>query len=448
MNTTAWRRIRRLLLISGAIPSLIALLLIWGAPGVVSSSPAVRWTLTLIVVLAWLGLGSFVLDRLTERLRTFGNLVAALREHDYTVRAAGARADDPLGEIAAELNELAGELRDRRLVRHESEALLETVLAQIDAAIFAFDDRERLRLVNVAGARLLSREPARLIGVSARALGLAGLLQGDTPRVEAFSLPGRPARCEIRRTVFRQDGRPHQLVVVNDLSRTLAAEERLAWKRLLQVLRHEINNSLAPIRSISATLRAKLARTPRPPDVERDLADGLGVIGSRAESLERLTTAYAKLTRLPAPRPTAVDLRATVQRVVALEHRAPVELTGGPAVEVMADPDQLEQVLINLVANAVDAANETDGGVRVGWSPVAADRREVELTIEDDGPGLADSENLFVPFFTTKPEGSGIGLVLSRQIVEAHGGQLELENRTDGRGCRARLRLPLPATGD
>jgi signal transduction histidine kinase len=131
-----------------------------------------------------------------------------------------------------------------------------------------------------------------------------------------------------------------------------------------------------------------------------------------------------------------------VRRVAGLETRLRVEALPGPAVTLHADPDQLEQLLINLLHNAADAALETRGGVRIGWR-LPRGERAVELFVEDDGPGLPNTTNLFVPFFTTKPQGSGIGLVLSRQIAEAHGGSLSLENRADGPGCRATLRLPL-----
>jgi signal transduction histidine kinase len=183
-----------------------------------------------------------------------------------------------------------------------------------------------------------------------------------------------------------------------------------------------------------------LARDRRPDDLDDDMRRGLAVIAARSDSLSRFTTAYARLAKLPAPRLDAVDFPALVRRVAGLETRLPVHVEHGPPVTVRADPDQLEQLLINLVRNAVDAALETGGGVGVGWK---RDGRNFELWVDDDGKGLTNASNLFVPFFTTKPAGSGIGLVLSRQIAEAHGGTLTLENRHDRQGCRAYLRLPV-----
>jgi len=230
------------------------------------------------------------------------------------------------------------------------------------------------------------------------------------------------------------------LLVLTDLSRALREEERQAWQRLVRVLSHEINNSLAPIQSIAGSLRALIGRAPRPSDADEDLENGLGVIGARAESLSRFMRGYARMARLPAPVLAPVEVGAWVDRVVALEKRRPLRVRRGPDVTVRGDRDQLEQLLINLVGNAVDAAAETGGDVEISWQRGS---ETIELHVVDGGPGLPSTSNLFTPFFTTKPNGTGIGLVLSRQIAEAHGGTLMLENRPDTRGCVARLRLPL-----
>jgi signal transduction histidine kinase len=244
----------------------------------------------------------------------------------------------------------------------------------------------------------------------------------------------------VRRTTFRQGGRPHQLLVLADVSRPLRDEERQAWQRLIRVIGHEINNSLAPIKSIAGSLESMLARDTMPDDWSEDMKRGLAVIASRSDSLSRFTTAYARLAKLPAPRLEAVNVQALVRRIASVETKLPIGIEPSPDVDIRADPDQLEQLLINLVHNASDAALQTGGGVSVGWR---REGRSFELWIEDEGAGLTNASNIFVPFFTTKPGGSGIGLVLSRQIAEAHGGSLTLENRADRQGCRAFLRLPI-----
>ena len=400
----------------------------------------VRLTFSLFAVGGWL-IGALVArERVVRPLQTISNLLAALREGDYSIRARGADADDALGLALLEVNALSETLRAQRLSALEATALLRRVMEEIDVAVFAFDAERRLRLVNRGGERLLGQPGERLLGRPADALGLAACLTGESPRPLDAAFPGAVGRWEVRSSTFRQDGRPHQLLVLSDLSRVLRAEERSAWQRLVRVLGHEINNSLAPIKSIAGSMRGLVGRSHRPPDWEQDLASGLQVIEGRAAALGRFMSAYARLARLPSPRMGEVAVEEWVGRVVALETRLPVRVAPGPALRLSADGDQLDQLLINLVRNAADAALETGGGVEVRWQ---ASGGLLELLVEDEGPGLPDPGNLFVPFFTTKADGSGIGLVLSRQIAEAHGGSLVLEPRGSARGARARLRLPL-----
>lgn len=313
-------------------------------------------------------------------------------------------------------------------------------MAEIDVAVFAFDSDQKLRLVNRAGERLLQQPVERLLGRSAEEVGLAACLDSEGPSTIQMSFPGAAGRWEVRRSTFREQGAPHQLLVLSDLSRVLREEERQAWQRIVRVLGHELNNSLAPIKSIAGSLEQLVVREPQPPDLKEDMQRGLAVIASRAASLSRFMEAYSRLARLPRPRLQPVNIGSLVRRVASLETRKLVEVGQGPEITIRADGDQLEQLLINVIRNAVDAASETGGGVTAGWRRV---KGQLEVWVADEGPGLSNTANLFVPFFTTKPGGSGIGLVLCRQIAEAHGGTLALEQRKTGRGCIARLLLPL-----
>jgi nitrogen fixation/metabolism regulation signal transduction histidine kinase len=432
------RRVLLLALLGGAVGVGVTLgLLLWG-----EYSSAVRWTLGTLVVLTWLGFAFAVQEAVVRPLQTLSNLLAALREEDFSFKARGTRGDDALSHALLEVNALADTLREQRLGALEAIALLRKVMEEVDVAVFAFDEEERLRLANRAGERLLARPPERLLGRTADELGLETALSLEAPGVHEMAFPGGMGRWEVRRGTFRQGGRPHRLLVLADVSRALREEERLAWRRLIRVLGHEMNNSLAPIRSIADSLQALVSREPRPADWEEDAQRGIAVIRDRSAALGRFMEAYSRLARLPPPKRAPVDLGALVRRVAGFESRLSVTVAEGPPVEVAADADQLEQLLINLVGNAVDAALETDGGVAVSWRRGGGAVRELQVWVEDEGPGLPSTTNLFVPFFTTKPGGSGIGLVLSRQIAEGHGGSLTLEDRADGPGCRAVLRLP------
>lgn len=420
-----------------------------GLPGIVATitllivgeySTRAVWTLGGLVVGGWLLIAWTLRERVVRPLQTLSNMLAALREGDFSLRARLGASEDALGLALLEINMLGETLRSQRLGALEATSLLRAVMSEIDVSIFAFDDHGQLRLANRAGERLLAQPFERLLGRPASTLGLEGLLEGQTPRVYDHVFPERPGRWEVRRTTFRQEGRPHTLLVITDVTKSLREQELVAWQRLVRVLSHEINNSLAPIKSIAGTLQDVAARyVPQKGDAG-DMQHGLGIIASRAESLSRFMSAYARLARLPAPDKRPFSLRETVHRVATLDQRKSVCVVDGPDISVNADETQIEQALINLIRNAVDAVSETNGSVSVTWE---ADDGFVDVTVTDDGPGISGTSNLFIPFFTTKREGSGIGLVLSRQIAEGHGGMLTLENRSDPSGAIARLRFPI-----
>jgi len=424
------------LTLGAAAPALlIALALLWFG----DFSAKVSWTLTLVIAGCAFGFLASGREHTVRPLQTMSNLLAALREGDYSIRARGARADDALGEVLLEINQLGETLRVQRLGAFEATALLRTIMAEIDVAVFTFDPERRLRLVNRAGENLLRQPIDKLLGKRATDLGLAVCLDADEDAPLTLNFPGGSGRWGVRKSNFREHGLPNELLVLTDLSRTLREEERNAWQRLVRVLGHEMNNSLAPIKSIAGSLETLLRREPPPPDWRDDARSGLNVIATRAESLSRFMQAYARLARLPPPQKETIDVGELVRRVVSLETRMNVRVAEGAEMTVAADAAQIEQLLINILRNAVDASLETGGQVAVGWRAIAGC---AEVFVRDEGPGIMNPSNLFVPFFTTKPGGSGIGLALSRQIAEAHGGSLALTNRQDRSGAEALLRLP------
>jgi PAS domain S-box-containing protein len=429
------QRVLLLGFLSGLPGTALGMALLW-----TSDLPSsVRWSITGLVLAFWCAFVFRLRERVVRPIQTLSNMMAALLEGDYSIRTRGSsRPEDALGLAFREVNALGQTLREQRLGALDATALLRKVMEEIEAAVFVFDHERRLRLVNRAGERILGRPAERLLGLDAAALGLEEPLAADGPRTTDLRFPGREGRWEARSTEFRQGGLPHRLLMLTDLSRALREEERQAWQRLVRVLGHEINNSLTPIVSIASSLRDRLANGAGRADLDQDMEHGLEIIMGRTEALRRFMSAHARLARLPSPKPAPLPVEAWVRRVVALETRWPIDVRPGPAMVIEADGDQLDQLLINLVRNAVDATLEAGGSVRVGW---AREGSTLEVTVQDEGPGVPVTANLFVPFFTTKPQGTGIGLVLSRQIAEAHGGSLVLENRPE-RGAVARLRLP------
>src|SRR5689334_21164903 len=448
------RRVARVSILLVAVPILVSGFLIW----------LQAWSLQSKLILfgaeliACLLIGVALHDQIIRPLQTLANVVGALREEDYSFRARMAVPDDALGELSLEVNMLADLLAEHRIGAIEATALLQRVVEEVDIPLFAFDPGEALRLVNSAGERLLQRASPRLLGKTATELGLKTCLSAENATVIPLHF-NSDARWFVRRSSFRQRGVPHTLVVLSDVSRALREEERLAWQRLIRVMGHELNNSLAPIKSIAGSLHARLSESTLTAEERADFERGLGIIEARAASLNRFLQAYRQLAQMPPPVLKKSTLSPLVTRVAGFETRIAVKVIPGPEVTLMADADQLEQMLINLVRNAAEAvfegppskapgndvsapANGFQPSVSIGWKVLD---KAVALVIEDNGPGLMNPSNAFVPFYTTKPSGSGIGLILSRQIAEAHGGSLELTNRPDERGCRARVLLPRPA---
>jgi nitrogen fixation/metabolism regulation signal transduction histidine kinase len=427
----------QLLALAAGLPSIITAV---SMMFVYNVSDKVRWTLGVLMFGTWLGFAAAIKERVASPLRTLANLLEAMRKGDYSIRGRGAKGEDALGDVMVQVNEMGATLRLQRLEQLEATTLLRKVIDEIDVAIFTFDADRKLRLVNPAGQKLLALPAERLLARSADELGLGICLEGEHTRTIQHTFPSGNGRWGIIRSSFREGGRPHQLIVISDLTRPLREEELQAWQRLVRVLGHELNNSLTPIKSIAESLVSLLSRKPLAEDWEEDMTRGLTIIATRSEGLSRFIGAYARLAKLPRPKFAPIDVDPWIRRVASLETRIHPELSPGPPIVIQGDADQLEQLLINIVRNAADASLETNGKVSIGWAKSA---NQLEIYVRDEGPGLPNSANLFVPFFTTKPGGSGIGLVLSRQIAEAHGGFLMLKNRTNAPGTEACLTLPL-----
>lgn len=447
------RRIFRLsaLLVTPAL--LVSGILIWLQPWAIESKVMLLGAELLLSLL----LGAALHDHIIRPLQTIANVVGALREEDYSFRARLAVPNDALGELSIEVNALADLLTHNRTGAIEAAAFVERVVEEVDIPIFAFDPAQKLRLLNSAGEKLLQKPSSLLLGRTASDIGLHTALSSESETLVSFPFAGT-ARWFVRRSSFRQQGVPHTLVVLSDVSRALREEERQAWQRLIRVIGHELNNSLAPIKSIAGSLSARLLETTLNLEQRADFERGLHIIENRAASLNRFLQAYRQLAQMPPPILRECSIAELAQRATALENRVSVTVAPGPDVILEADPDQLEQMLINLIRNAAESVLESphpkEGGTNGSGTPASnanipilltwkVTDKDVVLTIEDSGAGLLNPSNAFVPFYTTKPQGSGIGLILSRQICEAHGGSLELSNRPGRYGCVATLVLPL-----
>ncbi len=436
------RRLLVTVLLTGAFGASLSLFLLW--TNSYSFNHKVEATVVLFVL--WLGPTFLVYEKTVNSLRTLSNVVSALEEEDFSFRASQTIAGDALGDLAIEINNLARALEEERFGALETANLFRNVMAEAGAVIFAFSSERRLRLLNRAAATLLGHDESFLLHHTAQELGIDDLLEGQSAETVTRSFLGMERRWLVRRTHFRLYGVRHLLLVMSEASEALRAEEQVAWRKIVRVLGHEINNSLGPIKSIADTLALTSARFELPDAFKQNLQRGLEIIAKRSDSLNRFLQNYTKFTKLPSPSPRIVDLKTILSEAIAMESRLPITTLPGPNVSILVDPDQLTQVFINLLRNAVDAVLdrttqkfETDD-VTVRWR---VERRALQLWIRDRGIGLPDTENLFVPFYTTKSTGSGIGLVLSRQIIESHNGYLTIQNRKDGPGCEVNIKLPM-----
>ena len=399
----------------------------------------------LVFCLLWvLIVASSVREKVIHHIRTMSNLIEAIRAEDYSLKSSRTREPGEIAELYQQINALNSKLKTARQSETELQNLLETVVNQINVAIIACDSDGYISLANRLACKLLNKKAEFLINValSDTALNEIPLDKFDkntNSQLLEHRFPGAEGRWQIHQSYYRHQGKPGRILFITDLKQVLSEEEISAWQRLIRVIGHEVNNSLTPITSICQTLE-KLLSLPVEQRSEEDIKDGLNVITERAKGLKEFISVYARIARLPEPQKEMVEVPSLIARLKKFFASQPVTFSNPPTIKLFGDPVHLEQVLINLIKNAVEASQESKEPVAVN---VEVTEDECRFVIVDNGVGISNIANLFVPFYTTKPQGAGIGLTLCRQIAAKHNGQVSLENRQDKQGAIAVLTLPL-----
>lgn len=401
--------------------------------------------LTLLLVSGLIGVCAFSLhQKISYQLRSLSNLLTGLNEGDYSMRGSLQVNDSALGELVLQLNTLTETLTKQRFIAHESQLLVTKVIQHIDVAIIAIDQHQHIALLNPAAEQLLSASQQDAIGSPLARYNASELLTIKEEQLVHLSFAPQQGNYQVIRDHYREQGQQHDLYFITNVHGLLRAHERQAWQNLIRVLSHEINNSLSPIASLASTLKTQAIKQQLAPMY----SDNLTIISQRSNRLKSFIDSYRQLSSLPEPTTSNVDLSEVINAIPPLFPKRNIVINSGTNVQIFADIAQIEQVLINLVKNADEAISAVEAEAHCSQEKsitvsVSAQNQQAVISIVDQGTGIKNSDNLFTPFYSTKKQGSGIGLVLSRQIIEAHGGFLIVKNREKELGCAVEIRLPL-----
>jgi nitrogen fixation/metabolism regulation signal transduction histidine kinase len=363
-------------------------------------------------------------QRTTAALRRSSVQLEAMQNQDYSLQAKAVFQTGIAAQLQQQLQQLSEQLQQRKSHFDEQQFLLYRLIDQLNTPILVFDHKQQLSYANNEFSQLFGRPWQSMRHASAESLGLIAKPQWN------FSHKEKAKQWQIRQSRFLDQGQKHQLLVFINIQAALRETQLQAWQQLIRILSHEIRNSLTPVQSLSEYLQQKL-----PQGREQE---ALALIRERSQHLQDFVSRYAELNKELRIQHQQIHARELVHslQILFLQHQ--LQATGAD-LQLQSDLMLLQQVLINLIKNAIEAGSPA-GTVELRFRKL---QHSVEIQLLDQGCGLSNQQDLFVPFYSTKPQGQGIGLTLCRQIIEQLGGELSLQSRTDGiKGARAILELP------
>jgi PAS domain S-box-containing protein len=443
----------RYLLVAALVPTLILMLAFWQFKA--------SLYLSLLILLL---LGSLITycvymtqKKMSSQLRSLANLLTGLSEGDYSMRGVKHQKDGALAELIEQINNLTNTMAEHRFIAHESQLLVTKVIQHIDVAIIAIDQNKHIALLNPAAEKLLATTQKEALGKPLAGYNATELLSIKEQQLIELSFAPQQGNYQVIHDHYREQGQQHDLYFITNVHGLLREHERQAWQNLIRVLSHEINNSLSPIASIASTLKIQATKQ----NLDSMYADNLSIISKRASSLKNFIGSYRQISFLPEPQKVSTNLAHIMNQLQPLFPHRKLEFNHSFNRELFIDIVQIEQVMINLIKNADEAmkiveinnyqkpsSSFTGDSINKNNSSVITidiyvKQHNVVIKITDQGTGIRNSENLFTPFYSTKKQGSGIGLLFSRQIIEAHGGSISMLNRDNVQGCVVKVNLPI-----
>ncbi len=372
------------------------------------------------------------------QIRTLSNLIESMIDGDYSLRGR-LQTNQAFQELFNLINQLSDTLARHKFEAKESRLLLEKVLEQMHAMVLATDQQGKIVMVNASATKYIFQGAKDVLHQILSATPLGTEISQAEPGIVKFSTEPLNGEYFLVKEPFLAQGQPHQLYFITNAERLLVEQERKAWQSLVRVLSHEMNNSMTPITAISQSMQTKLSDLSTAID-RQSLKEGVNIINERAKSLTSFIASYSQLSHLPKPNKISVELFQVLQVTAALFPKLTTEIADSCRLTLFVDKQQFEQVLINLFKNALEAmAGQASALLAVS---VSSDEFNTLISFTDQGCGIANFDNLFVPFYSTKASGSGIGLALCRQIMFNHNGQICISNRQEAQGVEVRLTLP------